>query len=208
MAAMAAPRRKLRRSSRLPPDLGRRIVDQAIVCAEEVGWLNVRLHVVAERLKVPLVEVRRHHRDLDAVADAWFARALDALLTEAGRLPRGLPVRERLSRLLLAWLDALAPHRRVSADMLKVKLYPFHPHHWGPTIFHLSRTVQWLRDAAGLDAGGRRRQVEEIGLSALLLALLAVWAADETAGQTRTRRFLERTLAAADHGMERVFGKA
>jgi hypothetical protein len=77
-------------------------------------------------------------------------------------------------------------------------MWPFHPHHYVPMVFNLSRTIQWLRDAAGLDAGGRRRQIEEIGLTGLFLATLAVWARDDTPGQERTRRFLDRRLARAD----------
>ena len=116
-----------------------------------------------------------------------------------------MPPRERLRDLMQSWFDALASHRRVSAQMLAAKLYLSHPHHWVPLIFTLSRTVQWLRDAAGLDAAGRRRQVEEVGLSALFLATLFVWAKDETPGQERSRNFLESRLSEADRVMARLW---
>jgi hypothetical protein len=74
-------------------------------------------------------------------------------------------------------------------------------------IFNLSRTIQWLRDAGGLDAGGRRRQIEEIGLTGLFLATLAVWSRDDTLGQERTRRFLDRRLARADMLMRVACGR-
>ena len=108
---------------------------------------------------------------------------------------------------MLRWFDALAPRRDVTAQMLAAKMWPFHPHHWVPMIFDLSRTILWLRDAAALDATPPRRQVEEVGLSALFLATLAVWARDDTAGQERTRRFLSRRLGAADRVMTRVFAR-
>ncbi len=73
-------------------------------------------------------------------------------------------------------------------------------------IFNLSRTIQWLRDAAALDADGRRRQIEEVGLTALFLATLTVWLNDETQDQERTRAFLRRRLARADRAMVRLFG--
>lgn len=165
-----------------------RILDTALALADELGWENVRLRVVADRLGVPMADVLAHYRDRDAVADAWFRRALDAMLAA----PPGPPGGARVRLLLLRWLDALAPHRRVTGEMLRGKLYPSHPHHWVPLIFDLSRTVQWLRDAAGLDAGGIRRQAEEIGLTALFLAILAVWVNDDSEGQRRTRDCLER----------------
>ena len=185
--------------------LDKAIVDTALAMAEDGGWANLRLRLVAERLDVPLDRVSRHYRDLDAVADAWFGRAMEAMLVPLGRNFARLPARQRLCRRMLLWFDAQADHRRVSGEMLKTKLYLSHVHHWAPMAFNLSRVVHWLRDAAGLDAVGRRRQVEEIGLTLLFLATLAVWLGDETPGQERTRSFLERRLAEADRGMARIF---
>ena len=58
---------------------------------------------------------------------------------------------------------------------------------------------------AGLDALGRRRQVEEVGLSALFLATLFVWANDGSPGQERTRKFLASRLSEADRVMGRLW---
>ncbi|MCZ6744668.1 MAG: TetR/AcrR family transcriptional regulator, partial [Alphaproteobacteria bacterium] len=117
-----------------------------------------------------------------------------------------LSARERLHSVIMRWFDALAPHRRVTGQMIATKLYPSHPHHWVPLIFNLSRTIQWVRDVALLDATGRQRQVEEIGLSALFLATLAVWSRDGSSDQEETREFLRRRLAAADGLMARMWG--
>ena len=188
--------------------LDRRIVDAVLDLAEETGWDGLRLRRVAERLGVPLAEVLVHYRDLDAVADAWFRRAWSAMLETA---PAGFaerPARERLQLMMMRWFDALAPHREVTGQMLAAKLYPSHPHHWVPLVFNLSRSIHWLREAALLDAVGRRRQVEEVGLTALFLTTLAVWLRDETPGQARTRDLLARRLADADRAMVRVWGKA
>jgi AcrR family transcriptional regulator len=179
-------------------EVAARIVDTTIAMAEEEGWDNVRLRRVADALGITLAEINRHFRDLDAVADAWFGRARAAMLAPLEPEFAGLPARERLKILIWRWFDALAPHREVTVQMLRTKMWPYHPHHYVPMIFNLSRTIQWLRDAAGLDAGGRRRQIEEIGLTGLFLTTLAVWSRDDTLGQERTRRFLDRRLARAD----------
>jgi hypothetical protein len=113
------------------------------------------------------------------------------------------PPEARLHFLMMRWFDALAGHREVTGQMVREKLYPAHPHHWVPLLFNLSRTVQWLRDAALLDTGGRRRQIEEVGLSALFLATLRFWLNDESTDQTRTREFLSRRLDRADRLMAR-----
>ena len=195
-----------RSASRKTAKLDTRIVDTAIELAEESGWESLRLRRVAERLGVPLAEVLAHYRDIDAVADAWFARAWAAMLAPP---PRGFarrPARERIHIVLMRWFDALAGHRRVTGEMLSDKLYPSHPHHWVPMIFNLSRTIHWLREAAMLDATGRRRQMEEVGLTGLFLATLRVWLRDDSENQARTRDVLRRRLAAADRFMARKWG--
>ncbi|TVR81131.1 MAG: TetR/AcrR family transcriptional regulator [Rhodospirillales bacterium] len=180
-------------------DLAARIVDATIAEAETVGWDNVRLRRVAATLGISMADLGRCFRDLDAVADAWFDRARLAMLAAVDQELATRPARERLYRLFCAWLDALAPHRRVTVDMLKHKMWPFHPHHWVPMIFNLSRTILWVRDGAGLDAKPPRREMEEVALTWLFLATLAVWSTDDTPGQQRTKRFLYRRLADADH---------
>ncbi|MDF3063676.1 MAG: hypothetical protein K0S06_3785 [Microvirga sp.] len=178
-------------------DLAARIVDAAIAIAEERGrWSAVRLHDVADRLGVPTAEVLDHFRDLDGAADAWFMRALKAMV---GEKPPGfleLPEWRRIELCLLAWFDALAPHRRVTAQMLGGKLHLPHLHHWVPMIFSLSRTVQWLREAAQLSGEYEtdKAKREEVGLTAVFLAALLVWTRDDSEGQERTRRFLRREL--------------
>ena len=195
-----------RRATEVPLD--RRIVDATLDLAEETGWDGLRLRRVAERLGVPLAGVLVHYRDLDAVADAWFQRAWSAMLESAPKGFAARPARERLHLMMLRWFDALAPHREVTGQILAAKLYPSHPHHWVPLGFNLSRSIHWLREAALLDAVGRRRQVEEVGLSALFLMTLAVWLRDETLGQARTRDVLRRRLADADRAMVQLCGKA
>ncbi len=188
--------------------LDQRVVDATLELAEEVGWDGLRLRRVAERLGVPLAEVLVQYRDLDAVANAWFRRAWVAMLESAPEGFAARPARERLHLMMMRWFDALAPHREVTGQILAAKLYPSHPHHWVPLGFNLSRSIHWLREAALLDAVGRRRQMEEVGLTALFLMTLAVWLRDATPGQARTRDVLRRRLARADRAMVRVWGLA
>ena len=185
-----------------------RVVDAALGEAERHGWEAVRLTEVAARLEVPMAAVLAEFRDLDAVANAWFQRGLEAMLADT---PDGFdhwPEARRLAHRLLAWCDALAAHRRVTVEMLRTKAHLPHLHTWVPMLFDLSRTVQWWREASRLPApyGTRRAQVEELALTGLFLATLAVWANDVSEGQARTRRFLEKRLARGAHCMKWVPG--
>ncbi len=188
--------------------LAQRILEATLQRAEEVGWGAVRLREVAAGLGISLAELQTHYRDLDSVANAWFQNAWQAMLAPPPEGFAAWPAQERLHLLLMRWFDALAPHRTVSGDMIAGKIHLSHAHHWVPMIFDLSRTTHWLRDAAMLDAGGRRAQMEEVGLTALFLATLRVWRRDDTPGQDRTRTFLRRRLADADRAMVLLWGAA
>ena len=204
--AGAKKRASPRRAAKTETELSARVVDAALDLADEGGWDGLRLRKVAERLGVPLSDVLIHYRDLDAVANAWFRRAWAAMLEPP---PKGFatrPARERLHIVMMRWFDALSPHREVAGQVLAAKLYPTHPHHWVPLVFNLSRSIHWLREAALLDATGRRRQMEEVGLSALFLTTLAVWLRDDSPHEARTRALLERRLSNADRAMVRVWG--
>jgi AcrR family transcriptional regulator len=208
MAERKAKKSKNTKRSAPKAPLERRIVDAALDLTEEGGWEALRLRRVAERLGVPLAEVLEHYSDLDAVADAWFRRAWAAMLAPPPADFATRPARERLHLVMMRWFDALATHREMTGQILTAKLYPSHPHHWMPLVFNLSRSIHWLREAALLDATGRRRQIEEVGLTALFLATLASWLRDDTPDQARTRKFLQHRLEDADRLMVRAWGKA
>ena len=185
----------------LPEDLSRglraAILDAALEIAEEKGrWSAVRLHDVADRLHIRVSEALDHYRDLDSVADAWFLRGLKAMVGPKPADFMQQPAWRRIEICLLAWFDALAPHQRVTAQILRGKLHLSHPHHWVPVIFNLSRVIHWLREAAQLPAryGTRRASIEEVTLTAVFVAALLIWTRDDSVGQERTRGFLQREL--------------
>jgi AcrR family transcriptional regulator len=199
--------------ARAKADPARRIVEATMAEAERVGWPRVRLFAVADAVGVGLDELKVHFRDMDAIADAWLARGEAAMLKAraAPRFARLAPA-ERLHRVITAFLDSLAAHRRVTGEIFRAKLYLGHPHHNIGLVLWVSRTVQWVREAAHLrnDVGGpavgdRRRRVEEIGLTALFLATIVFWLNDDSPGQERTRAFLRTRLADADRLMGRLF---
>jgi AcrR family transcriptional regulator len=150
-----------------------RILAAALEEAEAVGWHDLRLRHVAERLGLPLSAVQAEFRDADAIANALFQQALQAMLAaEAQPGFAARPPSARTAAVLLRWFDALAPHRALAGKMIREKLWPSHPHHWVPMVFSLSRLIHWLREAALLDAGGLRRQAEEVGLTLVVLRSL------------------------------------
>jgi ubiquinone biosynthesis protein COQ9 len=180
-------------------DLAQQILDNALLLAESRSWEGLRLHHVAEVMDIPLAEVHRHYREKEDLTDAWFDRADAAMLREASApdFPL-LPVRARIFRLIIAWLDALAPHRRVTRQMILGKLEPGHLHIQIPAVMRISRTVQWVREAARMNATYVQRAFEETTLTSIYLATFSYWMTDDSRGSVRTRQFLDSTLGGAE----------
>jgi AcrR family transcriptional regulator len=175
-----------------------RILDVALELAHERGnWYDLGFGDLAARCELSVNEIRRHYADTNAIANAWFARALEAMLANDDDTD-ALPVKVRLEVIMQRWFDSLAQFHQVTAQMLGSKLHAPHIQHWVPMIFDLSRLIQFWRDAAGLRAGGRRRQVEEIVLTGIFLATLSEWCGDRTPGQTEARSRLRNLLGKAE----------
>jgi AcrR family transcriptional regulator len=184
-----------------------RIVDAAVELAEHRSWEAVRLYEIAAALGVSLDDVRAHFREKEDVADAWFDRADAAMLLAGENLAFGaLPARERLHRLIMAWLGALASHRKVTRQMIYGKLEPGHLHIQIPGLMRVSRTVQWIREAAHRDASYARRALEETALTTIYLMTFFYWMRDDSPDSASTSRFLERRLATAERLDHWVFG--
>ncbi len=176
-----------------------RIVDAALDLAARRSWESLRLHDVAAELKLDLNDVRAHFREKEDIVDAWFDRADATMLHAATRAGiSGLTPRERLHRLIMAWLAALAPHRRVTRQMIYGKFEPGHVHYQFACLLRVSRTVQWLREAAHQDAVLPWRAIEETALTAIYLATFFYWMRDESENAARTSKFLDRLLGRAE----------
>src|ERR687891_2951281 len=176
-----------------------RIVDAALALAEERGWEDVRLYLIAERLGIGLAEIGREFRDLDAIANAWFGRARRQLLRLPTESVIGRPPPERLHAAMTAWFDALAPHHRVTVQMLDGKLHLSHPHHWVPMMFDLSRLMHDFLDVARIASTGRQRALAEVGLTLIFLATLRDWLRDAD----RMPELLRGRLRRADRWLAR-----
>lgn len=185
-----------------------RILEAALVLAEQRSWERLRLHDVAAGLKLSLNDVRAHFREKEDIADAWFDRA-DAAMLDAAAQPRlsALSPRERLHRLLMAWLAALQPHRRVTRQMIGGKLEPGHVHYQYAGLLRVSRTVQWWREAAQRDAVLPWRALEETALTAIYLAAFFCWMRDDSENAGRTSALLDRLLARAERLAQWVPGR-
>jgi len=184
------------------------IVDTAVELAARTSWEAVRLYDIATRLAVSLDEIRLYFREKDELIDAWFDRADSRMLKEAesaGFLD--LVASERIHHLIMIWLDALAVQRKVTRQMIMSKLEFGHIHIQIPAVMRVSRTVQWVREAAQRDATFMRRALEESTLTTIYLMTFFFWMRDESENSRHTRQFLKRHLTMAAWLGQKVYGK-
>lgn len=176
-----------------------KIINTALALGAGMSWEAVRLHDVADALGITLNDVRHYFREKEDLVDAWFDRA-DSLMLKEAEAPDFLALtpRQRLHRLMMTWLGALAPHRRVTTQMICGKLEPGHLHIQIPGLLRISRTVQWMREAARRDATAIRRALEETGLTTIYLMTFVCWMNDDSSGSASTHQFLDRCLAATE----------
>jgi ubiquinone biosynthesis protein COQ9 len=180
------------------PDIEQSIVDTALMLAEERGWESVRLHQVAEALDISLDEIRLHFREKEEIIDAWFDCADAAMLQACETQGFGqISTREKLHLLIMKWLSVLHPHRHVTRQMIAGKLEPGHIHYKVQGLLRVSRTVQWLREAAGISSTLPWRALEETALTAIYVAAFTKWMFDDSEGSQSASRFLEESLNAA-----------
>ncbi|WP_042879774.1 TetR/AcrR family transcriptional regulator [Cupriavidus necator] len=179
--------------------LAGRILEVALMLGERSGWDALHLYDIADDMGIGLDEIHRHYRTKDDLAEAWFERADRALVRIAAREGwAALSCRERLEQAILAWLEALAPHRQLTAQMLRYKLQPEHLHLQVQGLLHISSTVQWIRESARLPESGWRREMEEVVLTGIFLSTFGFWLRDGSPDAGRTQAWLERQLRCAE----------
>lgn len=183
------------------------ILDSALKLAEEKSWEALRLHDIASELNISLDQIRLHYSQKDDLVEAWYDQADSAMLNISENPGfNELTMQQRLHTLIMAWLDKLAEHKQVSRDMLMYKLEPGHIHLQVLGILRVSRTVQWIREAAHQDDTHLFRILEEIGLTSVYLLTFSHWLFDQTDKQQATRDFLQKKLHRAGQCIHSIPG--
>jgi len=177
---------------------GRSILDTALKLADKSSWEAVRLYDVAKAMKVELNDIRKFYSEKEELSEAWFDLADEAMLkTSQSAAFKKLATTERIHRLIMSWLTSMSKHRRVTKEILYGKLEPGHLHIQIPALLRVSRTVQWVREAANRDATFVERAIEETGLTTIFLATVAFWLYDNSKNSIATSQFLENRLKQA-----------
>ncbi|MCU7934081.1 MAG: TetR/AcrR family transcriptional regulator [Candidatus Thiodiazotropha sp. (ex Dulcina madagascariensis)] len=176
-----------------------KILDSAVKLAESSSWESVRLQHIVQDLGITLDEIQQYYRQKDDLVEAWYDRADRAMLISAAKPGyRALTPHDRLHQSIMAWLDAMAEHRRVSREMLYYKLEPGHIHLQALGVMRISRTVQWILESAYSETKNLQRIFEEITVTGIYLATFSHWMFDHSVNTQETRKFLHGLLYRAE----------
>ncbi len=182
-------------------ELSKDILDAALQLADDHSWESLRLHDVANKLDISLVQIYQHYQQKDDLVEAWYDRA-DTNMLKATEVTEffTLDKNKRLHLLITAWLDTLATHKTVSRDMLLYKLEPAHIHLQVLGILRISKTVQWFLEAAQSKTTHLKRICEEICLTSIYLTTFSYWMQDASDQQKASHDFLWRRLKQVNWG--------
>lgn len=179
------------------------ILDAALTLGADVGWERLTLHQVARHLQASLAQISAVFPQKDDIVDAWLDRADHAMLVQFPPHSESEAASEnsnsqRLQLAIQTWLDALAPFHKLTGEMLLYKLEPGHFHLQAAGLLRISRTVQWFREAAELEASHIQRIGQEIALSSLFIGIFIFWLNDKSPQQENTRVRLHKALQRGD----------
>ena len=155
------------------------ILDTALVIAKKKSWESMKLFEVARTLDISLNTINVYFHQKDDIAEALFDRADNAMLALCEKEGfQSLSINNRLQNFILSWLSILEPHRNSVKDIIKYKLNFGHIHLQGSGVTRISRTVQWMREAAQCESDGILRELEETALTGIFVSTFLLWLQD------------------------------
>jgi ubiquinone biosynthesis protein COQ9 len=157
------------------------------------GWSERALDAVAQAIGVPPERARLAFAGgAGQMIDAWFA-SIDRHMADT--LPpeklATMRIRERITALVLARLEAMAPYRESLRRALAVLAMP---HHMAMATALGWRAADAMWRLAGDNATGVAHYTKRMTLIGVYGATLLVFIDDESEGHAETRAFLDRRI--------------
>ncbi len=177
------------------------VLERAIALAEKSSWEAFSLTELAALLECSLSDIKRFYRSKDDMAEAFFNRADDAMLSLSTAVEyRNLTSDDKLFECIMAWFEYLTPYRPLVREMLAYKLEPGHFHLQAHGITRVSRTVQWFLEASDRKNTGIKRIADEIAVTSAYLTSFSFFLFDESKQHTNTRSLLKSLISKIDQG--------
>lgn len=172
------------------------IVEKTIAMAAERGWGEITLTDIAEENGLTLDELREHFDDKSDILAA-FGRMVDRRVLKAvGKAEEDASPRDRLFDLLMERFDVLNEYRSGLVRILDS--FKLDPKQAVINLPHLCKSMNWMLEAAAMDASGLSGAVRLSGLSLIYIKALRVWKNDNSPDMAKVMAALDKDLQRAD----------
>ncbi|MCB9965243.1 MAG: TetR family transcriptional regulator [Rhodospirillales bacterium] len=176
----------------------------AVSLAGDLGWSQVRFQDLAREADISLSEVARMFDDKSCLL-VTYGRYLDRrTLEETGEIDRDSSPRERLFDILMTRFDVLNEQRAGVVSVLES--FKIDPKQVLISLPHLSRSMMWMLEAAGIGTDGLRGLLKIAGLKLIYLKVLKTWKEDDGPDMPKTMAELDQLLGRAESFAERFGG--
>lgn len=169
-----------------------KIIDAAMMLSTEQPWSSVSVRDIVEAADVPLSDFVANFSGKQDVLSA-FARRIDGIVmaAETDWDSEETP-RDRLFDIMMRRFDALSPYKgAIKALMREARRNPSLAMGGG---CQLSRSMQWMLEAAGISNSGPLACTRKSALSLAYLAVLRTWLQDDSVDQATTMASLDAQL--------------
>lgn len=181
-----------------------KILNTAIELAEKKSWAAVTLQNIAEKLEVQLSEIYKHYSQKHDIVIAWMKSADQAMLKSASNADviKQKP-NQKIKTLIMARLNHLDKHKKVSQEMVKSELCPGHIDRQIHALFRVKRTVECLYEATNPDKIAASQQLlDKAGLTTVYFTTVCYWLFDHSKHSLQTQHLLTSLMTQAELGRE------
>jgi len=185
-------RKKASRAAR-SGDPQARVVDAALSLAASRGWRRASLAEIAAESRLSLAQLHALYRGKPMILAACLRHFDQAALDGPKPGPKDKP-RELLFEVLMRRFDALKPHRKAVASMLRDSI-------GDPAALlgfkRLLVSMGWMLEAAGISSAGLAGKARRKILALVYISVLIVFLNDSSADLAKTMAALDRRLSLA-----------
>ena len=185
-------RKKTSRAAR-SGDPQARVIAAALTLAASRGWRRASLAEIAAESRLSLVQLHALYRGKPMILAACLRHFDQAALDGPKPGPKDKP-RELLFEVLMRRFDALKPHRKAVASMLRDSI-------GDPAALlgfkRLLVSMGWMLEAAGISSAGLAGKARRKILALVYISVLIVFLNDSSADLAKTMAALDRRLSLA-----------
>lgn len=173
-----------------------KIIDAALILAQQIGWDFVSLRDIADEADVSLSELRGYFDDKHDILTGFGRRIDRKTLERVGESDPDESPRDRLFDVMMDRFDVLNDEREAVIAILHS--FRAEPKQALLSLPHLGKSMNWMLEAAGIDTRGYAGLAKIVGLKIVYLKVLREWCADESPDMGKTMASLDKELSRAE----------